>query len=90
MADIPPVGEFEKVYIYSNQMVAAAGYLAGYAAGGSRDDLWQGYADAMQTRVFDPLGMAHTTLSIEAVQASGDYALPHGKTLDYRLVSTTD
>jgi CubicO group peptidase (beta-lactamase class C family) len=83
MADIPPVGEFEKVYIYSNHLVTAAGYLAGYAAGGSRDDLWQGYADAMQTRVFDPLGMAHTTLSIEAVQASGDYALLHGKTLDY-------
>ena len=83
MTEILTVGEFEKVYIYSNQMVAAAGYLTRYAAGGSRDDLWQGYVDAMQTRIFDPLGMVHTTLSIEAVQACGDYALPHGQILDY-------
>jgi CubicO group peptidase (beta-lactamase class C family) len=83
MGDIPATGEFEKVFIYSNQMVAAAGYLAGYAAGGSQDDFWKGYADAMQTRVFDPLDMDRTTLSLEKVQASGNYALPHGKTLDF-------
>jgi CubicO group peptidase (beta-lactamase class C family) len=78
MQVIAPVSEFEKEFNYSNQMVAAGGYVAALAANGPGDDLGAGYVAAMQERVFDPIGMTHTTLSIAKVQAGDNYARPHG------------
>lgn len=82
-----PVAEPGKEYHYNNDMLAAAGYLAGLAAGGTEDDLLAGYASAMQERIFDPIGMADTTVSTEQVQASGNYAMPHSKTLARHYVA---
>ncbi len=78
---ISPVSEFEKEFNYSNQMVAAGGYIAAHAADGSTDDLSAAYLSAMQELIFDPLGMTGTTFSIEKVLASNNYALPHGLNL---------
>ena len=78
MQAITPVSKFEKEFNYSNQMIAAGGYLAALAAGGLRDNLGAGYISAMQERVFDPIGMTDTTLSLEKVQSSNNYVLPHG------------
>lgn len=78
LRDISPVSEFEKEFNYSNQMFAAGGYLTALAAGGIKDNLDAGYVSAMQKRIFDPVGMLGTTLSLEKVKTSDNYALPHG------------
>lgn len=82
MQVISPVSELEKEFNYSNQMVAAGGYITAHATNESRESLDAGYITAMQERIFDPVGMTDTTLSIENVIASGNYALPHGLNLE--------
>ena len=37
--------------------------------------------DAMQDRIFEPIGMAKTTFSLEEVQSTSDYAMPHELTV---------
>jgi CubicO group peptidase (beta-lactamase class C family) len=82
MRKIAPVSGLGEKFNYSNQMVAAGGYIASVAAGGPKDDLTAGYITAMQQRIFDPIGMAATTFSVQQVQASNNYALPHGLNLE--------
>ena len=77
LVDIPVVAEPGMEYHYSNQMVASGGYIATMAAGAQADDLRTSYIRLMQERVFDPIGMADTTLAFDEAIASGDYALPH-------------
>jgi CubicO group peptidase (beta-lactamase class C family) len=74
-----PIGE---AFQYSNQMVSAGGYVAAIAAGAASGDLFAGYVEAMEERVFTPIGMANTTFSFERVQANPNHALPHGLSLD--------
>lgn len=73
--------KFGETFQYSNQMVAAGGYLAALAGGGPPGDLATAYATQMQRRVFNPIGMTATTLSWEQVLNSKDYATPHGVNL---------
>ncbi len=73
---------FGEAFQYSNQMVATGGYVAAAAAGGAYGDLYNTYVTEMQERVFDPIGMPNTTLSFATVRAGGDYATPHGATLE--------
>ncbi len=73
--------EFGEAFQYSNQMVATGGYAAAAAAGGEWGNLFNAYADALQERVLDPLGMQNTTLSFTEVLARDLYATPHGMTL---------
>jgi CubicO group peptidase (beta-lactamase class C family) len=73
--------KFGEAFQYSNQMVGAGGYLAALAGGGDPKDLFAGYAQQLQQRVLDPIGMTHTTLSFDKVLAGNDYATPHGQTL---------
>jgi CubicO group peptidase (beta-lactamase class C family) len=73
--------DFGEAYQYSNQMVATGGYLAAIADGAEGDDLFQTYADVMQTKVLDPIGMNDTTLSFDEVLERSNYALPHGSNL---------
>ena len=77
---------FGEAFQYSNQMVAVGGYAAAAAADGSTGDLGQEYADELQARVLDPIGMERTTLSFDDVRADLDYALPHGLQLNYDYV----
>lgn len=74
--------DFGEAFQYSNQMVATGGYLAGLAAGGPVDDLMAAYADALEARVLQPIGMVSTTLSFDAVEASDNYAIPHAADFD--------
>ena len=60
----------------SQVSVAAAGYLIPRADGGD-EALYDGYIDAVQTRVFDPLGMTDSTFSLSLARQSGDWARPH-------------
>jgi CubicO group peptidase (beta-lactamase class C family) len=79
--------DFGEAYQYSNQMVATGGYLAAIADGAEGDDLFQTYADVMQTKVLDPIGMNDTTLSFDEVLERSNYALPHGSNLSGERVA---
>lgn len=82
LADFRLFTEFGETFQYSNQMVAAGGYVAAFAGGAQYADLYDGYLAQMQVRVFDAVGMPHTTFSVEQVAATADHATPHGLTLD--------
>ncbi len=81
-----PYTELGEAYQYSNQMVAAGGYLAAVADGGDPAALLPAYAAALQRHVLSPIGMRDTTLSFLAVETRGDHATPHGRTLDGSVV----
>lgn len=78
LADFEFFTNFGEAFQYSNQMVAAAGYIAGQTATGQQGNLMAEYATALQERVLDPIGMADTTIDFDAIRARGDYAIPHG------------
>jgi CubicO group peptidase (beta-lactamase class C family) len=80
LATMQPTSRFGEVYQYSNLMAAAAGYV-GAAVLHPGQELGSAYDAAMQTRVFAPLGMAHTTFDFAQAQ-SGDFASPHGDDVD--------
>jgi CubicO group peptidase (beta-lactamase class C family) len=65
-------------YAYSNQGYAAAGFAAAAAAGARwGQDLSASYARLMQERLYDPAGMARTTLDFDLGAADRDRAAPH-------------
>lgn len=70
----PPSTPFRSSYAYQNVMVLAAGEAAGKAAGTTWDDL-------VTRRIFEPLGMASTRPTSEAV-TSRNAATPHGLVRD--------
>jgi CubicO group peptidase (beta-lactamase class C family) len=73
--------DFGEAFQYSNQMVATGGYAAAAAIDGE-GDLYARYLNAMQTYVIDPMGLTATTFDFDAVEAGGNYAVPHGANLD--------
>jgi CubicO group peptidase (beta-lactamase class C family) len=77
--------EFGEAFQYSNQLVATGGYAAAAAAGGEYGNLYERYVQEMQDRIFTPIGMISTTLSFADVEASSNYAQPHGLSVDFTL-----
>ena len=77
MARLPLTAPYGAKYQYSNQMVAAGGWAAAVADGGSPTDLGHGYAIALRARVLNPIGMVRSTLALAEVVAGNDYATPH-------------
>ena len=55
-----PTSKFGELFQYSNPLAAAAGFIGGHVAF-PKLELGKAYDQAMQTRVFDPLGMKSTT-----------------------------
>lgn len=82
-----PTSEFGELYQYSNQMAAAAGYVAGHVLYPDME-IGAAYDRAMQTYIFDPLGMTETTFSIPEALAS-NHASPYALSLNDRLVPVT-
>lgn len=80
LATMQPTSAFGALFQYSNLMAAAAGYAGGHV-------LYPGlepgaaYDTAMQSQVFDPLGMHATTFDY-ARALRGNHALPHGLDVD--------
>ena len=72
-----------EAFSYSNISASLAGYLGVIAADGTQDDLYGGYAQLLQERVLDPIGMA--TATVYASQAhsnpnmSKSYDVERGK-----------
>ncbi len=77
MARLPLTAPYGEKYQYSNQMVAAGGFAAAIADGGSPHDLSHAYAIALRERVLNPIGMERSTLDLSDVVAGNDYAAPH-------------
>jgi len=76
LGTMQPTSGFGELFQYSNPMAAAAGYIGGQVAYPGTE-LGAGYDQAMQTLVFNPLGMRNTTFDYAKAQ-TGDYAAPHG------------
>src|SRR2546430_5299417 len=68
--------KFGEVFQYSNMMAAAAGYIGAHLVYPNRD-LGAAYDEAMQGKIFDPLGMKSTTFDYGRALA-GNHASPHG------------
>src|SRR5665811_1281035 len=75
-----PTSKFGELFQYSNLMAAAGGYAGGHVAY-PKLELGAAYDKAMQTLVFDPLGMKSTTFDF-AKALRGNHAVPHGLDID--------
>ncbi|GGW90421.1 serine hydrolase domain-containing protein [Alteromonas halophila] len=65
LATTQPTSEFGELYQYSNELAAAAGYIAGHVLYPDME-LGAAFDKAMQQYIFDPLNMDSTVFSIEA------------------------
>ena len=86
LATMKPTSKLGELYQYSNIMASAAGYAGGHALH-PRRELGAAYDAAMQSLVFDPLGMTSTTFDFERAQR-GNHASPHSRDVEGRTVLT--
>jgi CubicO group peptidase (beta-lactamase class C family) len=75
-----PTSKFGEVFQYSNLMAAAAGYIGGHLVY-PKKELGAAYDEAMQKKIFGPLGMKSTTFDY-AKALAGNHATPHGEDVD--------
>ena len=84
LGGMQPTTKFGDLFQYSNLMAAAAGYVAGHAVSPGKE-LGAAYDEAMQARVFGPLGMKTATFDIAQAER-GNHARPHGFDADGKVV----
>ncbi len=84
LATVQPTSRFGEVFQYSNLMAAAAGFIGGATAIPGKE-LGAAYDEAMQAKVFGPLGMTTTTFDF-AKALKGDVAQPHGDDVDGKVI----
>ena len=82
LATIQPTTKFGEMFQYSNLLAAAGGFVGGHVAYPELE-LGAAYDKAMQTLVFDPLGMQATTFDY-ARALGGNHAMPHAPDVDGR------
>jgi CubicO group peptidase (beta-lactamase class C family) len=80
LGTMQPTSQFGEVFQYSNLMAAAAGYIGGHLVYPNQE-LGAAYDEAMQKKVFDPLGMKSTTFDYARALAA-NHASPHGDDVD--------
>ena len=80
MATMRPTSKFGELFQYSNLMAGAAGFTAGHVLFPDME-LGAAYDRAMQTVVFDPLGMSATTFDFARALA-GNHAGAHAPDVD--------
>lgn len=80
LGTMTPTSKFGELFQYSNLMAAAGGYTGGHVAY-PKLELGAAYDKAMQTLVFDPLGMKSTTFDFAKALRS-NHAVPHGLDID--------
>lgn len=88
LSTMQPTSRFGEAYQYSNPLAAAAGYVAASVVS-PRQELGAAYDEAMRSKVFEPLGMTHTTFDFPTA-LKGNFASPHdddlhGKTVPARM-----
>jgi CubicO group peptidase (beta-lactamase class C family) len=67
---LKPNKSFRSAYQYNNLTVMTMGYLEGKLT----ELGWEG---AIRQRIFTPLGMTHSNLSVEEIEKTDDHALPY-------------
>ena len=80
LGTMQPTSKFGEVFQYSNLMAAAAGYVGAHLVYPDKE-LGAAYDQAMQRKIFDPLGMKSTTFDM-ARALHGNHASPHGDDID--------
>jgi len=80
LGTMQPTSKFGEVFQYSNLMASAAGYIGAHLVYPNRE-LGAAYDEAMQKKIFDPLGMKSTTFNYARALA-GNHASPHGDDVD--------
>ncbi|MCA9252870.1 MAG: serine hydrolase domain-containing protein [Phycisphaerae bacterium] len=70
-----PTSEFGEMFQYSNLLAAAGGYVAAHMISPGQE-LGAAYDEAMNERVFTPIGMTSTTFDFSRALA-GNHAAPH-------------
>ena len=75
-----PSTKLGESYQYSNILASVAGFIGGHAAYPARE-LGAAYAEAMRTRVLEPLGMKRSTLDVARAEKS-EHAAPHAENFD--------
>jgi CubicO group peptidase (beta-lactamase class C family) len=88
LGTMQPTSRFGEIFQYSNLMAAAAGYAGAFVVS-PKQELGAAYDEVMRSKVFEPLGMTHTTFDF-ATALSGNFASPHdddvdGKTMPARM-----
>ncbi len=80
LGTMQPTSKFGETFQYSNILASAAGFVAGYALFPEKE-LGAAYDEAMQSRVFGPLGMTETTFDWAKVMKS-NHAMGTGLDVD--------
>jgi CubicO group peptidase (beta-lactamase class C family) len=80
LAGTEPTSGFGEVYQYNNLMASAAGYIAAHLVYPDRE-LGLAYDEAMQTMIFNRLGMRDTTFDMAQALAA-NHASPHAYDVD--------
>jgi CubicO group peptidase (beta-lactamase class C family) len=75
LATVQPTSKFGEMFQYSNLLAGAAGFIGSHVVH-SKLELGAAYDRAMQSLVFDPLGMKATTFDY-ARALRGNHAGPH-------------
>jgi CubicO group peptidase (beta-lactamase class C family) len=83
LANVEPTTAFGTTFQYSNQLAAAAGFLAASVTSPGKE-LGSAYDDAMRERIFVPLEMPASTFDFTRAQR-GNHAAAHGWDADGKL-----
>jgi len=75
LAYLEPYRDLRQEFHYQNLMFLTAGYLIEQLTGGT----WE---QAVRSRIFEPLGMAHSNFSVLDSQKAEDFARPYRETDD--------
>jgi CubicO group peptidase (beta-lactamase class C family) len=68
--ELKPNKGFRSAYQYNNLTVMTMGYLEGKLTG-------LGWEGCIRQKIFAPLGMSHSDLSVTDIEKAGDHALPY-------------
>jgi len=80
LGTMQPTSKFGEVFQYSNLMATAAGYVGAHLVYPDKE-LGEAYDEAMQKKIFNPLGMNSTTFDY-ARALGGNHATPHSDDVD--------
>jgi CubicO group peptidase (beta-lactamase class C family) len=80
LATVQPTSKFGEMFQYSNLLAGAAGFTAGHVLY-PQLEIGAAYDKAMQTQVFDPLGMKATTFDYARALA-GNHSTAHAPDVD--------
>jgi CubicO group peptidase (beta-lactamase class C family) len=85
LAQMEFLTKFGETFQYSNQLVAAAGYIVAQKLGRG-GNLNRRYAKLLAKHVLKPLGMKDTFVEMRQVKRRRRYALPHSETIKGEIV----